>query len=146
MTCDQRDSGTPKSPVGGWSDSFYCNPAYDALYAKQASDIDPTAREATVQQMQQMLYTDMPYVVLYYADNLEAYNSAKWTGIELQGGSAFFQSGIYTYLHLDVKKDAPKPKGTSKGVLYGVGGAVLVVILVVGFVLYRRRSTADERE
>jgi peptide/nickel transport system substrate-binding protein len=146
MTCDQRDSGTPSAPVGGWSDSFYCNPAYDALYAKQAGELDFTQRQATVQQMQQMLYTDMPYVVLYFPDELEAYNSARWTGIQLQQGDAFFQSGTYTYRSVDIRKDAPKPAGTNKGVLYGAIGVVVVAILIGGFVLLRRRSSADDRE
>jgi peptide/nickel transport system substrate-binding protein len=146
MTCDQRDTGTPKAPVGGWSDSFYCNKAYDALYAQQAAQLDPTARAATVQQMQQLLYTDMPYVVLYYPDELEAYNSAKWTGVQLQQGDAFFQAGTYTYRNLDIRKNAPKPAGTNMTVVYGGIGLVVVVIVVAGVVMLRRRSSADERE
>ena len=138
MTCDQRDTGTPKNPVGGWSDSFYCNPAYDKLYAQQATELDPAQRENTVRTMQQMLYTDAPYIVLYYPDDLEAYNSAKWTGTELQpdhGGGAFFQYGLYTYLHLDVKANAPKAAGVSTGLIVGVVAAVVVVLLTAGFVV-----------
>lgn len=149
MTCDQRDTGTSKAPSAGWSDSFYCDKAYDDLYAKQASELDPAQRDATVKQMQQLLYTQAPYIVLYYPDDLEAYNSAKWTGIQFQPaheGGAFFQYGLYTYLTVDVKADAPKSGGVNAGVLIGVVAAVLLVAVVVVVLMIRRRSTADERE
>jgi len=149
MTCGQRDTGTSKAPSAGWSDSFYCNAAYDALYAKQASQLNPTERDATVKQMQQMLYTQAPYIVLYYPDDLEAYNSTKWTGIRLQpqtDGGAFFQYGLYTYLTVDVKTNAPKSGGSNTGVLIGVGAVVLVLLIGGGVLLMRRRTTADERE
>ncbi len=46
MTCDQ---------LGDWSDSWYCNEEYDALYEQQQTEIDPEARAEKVKQMQQML-------------------------------------------------------------------------------------------
>jgi len=32
------------SQWGGWSDSGYCNKAYDSLYARQAADISKASR------------------------------------------------------------------------------------------------------
>ena len=58
MTCDQR---------GNWSDSWYCNEEYDALY--DAAERRAGRREARVEmvkQMQQMLYEDSPYLVTAY--------------------------------------------------------------------------------
>ena len=40
MTCDQR---------GNWSDSWYCNEEYDALYEQQQVETDPEARAEMVQ-------------------------------------------------------------------------------------------------
>ena len=57
MTCDQR---------GGWSDSWYCNPEYDALYTQQNGATDEAARQDAVKQMQEMLFNDSPYLVLVY--------------------------------------------------------------------------------
>ena len=55
FTCDQR---------GGWSDSWYCNPEYDALYTEQNAEMDQAeARAEIVKQMQQILYEDSPYLV-----------------------------------------------------------------------------------
>jgi peptide/nickel transport system substrate-binding protein len=152
MTCDQRDTGTPSAPTAGWSDSFYCSAAYDALFKQQGQTLDPTARATIVKQMQQQLYTDAPYIVLYYADNLEAYRSDKWTGLQLQpekGGNAFFQMGTYTYRTVDVKTKAVSASdggGVGVGAWIGIVAAVVIVLGAGGFFLVRRRATADERE
>jgi peptide/nickel transport system substrate-binding protein len=150
MTCDQRDTGTSKHPISGWSDSFYCNPAYDALFKQQGQQLDPTQRAATVQQMQQMLYTEAPYIVLHYADNLEAYNGDKWTGIQIQpehGGNAFFQMGTYTYRSIDHKSNATSNGGGISASVWIVGGViVLVIVVIVLLATLRRRATVDDRE
>ena len=74
FTCSNRSYKDKGQVYANLSDSFYCNPAYDALYEKQSGQIDPAARDTTVKAMQQMLYDDMPYSVLYYYDNLQAYS------------------------------------------------------------------------
>lgn len=65
---------------GGWSDSGYCNPKYDALYSKQQLTADKTARRQIVWQMQKMLYADRPYIWLYQLDQVDA-TSPKWAGL-----------------------------------------------------------------
>ncbi len=72
LTCNQ---------FGGWSDTGYCNKQYDALYAKQAVQVDPQQRLQTVYQMQQMIAAARPYVVLAYNDALTA-TAPGWTGLE----------------------------------------------------------------
>ncbi|MGH2595386.1 MAG: hypothetical protein ACRDH7_05435, partial [Actinomycetota bacterium] len=64
---------------GDWSDSGYCNKAYDALYAKQGRTVDPAARLKIVDQMQQIVYDDRPYIVLVNNDTIDAW-SKDWTG------------------------------------------------------------------
>jgi len=71
LTCEQ---------FGGWSDTGYCNKKYDALYAKQATQINPQDRVKTVYEMQQMIHRDRPYIVLEYSDATAAW-SPKWTGL-----------------------------------------------------------------
>ena len=57
FTCDQR---------GGLSDSWYCDPAYDAMYKQQNGEMDHAKRVDIVKQMQQTLYQDSPYIVTVY--------------------------------------------------------------------------------
>ncbi len=149
FTCDQR---------GNWSDSWYCNPAYDKLYKEQHSATDQSAREATVKQMQQMLYDDAPYLNTAYNQIGEAYRSDRWEGFVPQpnpGGILLFQYGHANYLNL-------QPAGTSEGTPQAAGASsggidagqvmifLVVVVVVAGglvavLMTYRRRH-ADDRE
>ncbi len=73
MTTDQFVSG-------GWSDSGYHNPEYDQLYLDQQQAIDKTQRQQIIWKMQEMVFNDRPYIVLYYEKNLQAYRSDRFTG------------------------------------------------------------------
>ena len=75
---------------GNWSDSGYCNKAYDALYAKQASTIDEQARLDIVNQMQQMVFDDRPYIVLNYNDTINAWSN-NWDGF-VQSAQGLFSA------------------------------------------------------
>lgn len=71
VMCDQ---------YGNWSDTGYCNPEYDALYAKQAVEMDPAKRIELVHEMQQILYRDHPYIFIAQSEFIRAYKGG-WTGI-----------------------------------------------------------------
>jgi peptide/nickel transport system substrate-binding protein len=65
VTCDQ---------YGGWSDSGYCNAAYDAMYAKQGTTLDQDERRLIVYQMQQKLAKERPYIFLNYESWISAHS------------------------------------------------------------------------
>jgi peptide/nickel transport system substrate-binding protein len=65
---------------GGWSDSGYHNPAYDQLYLEQQQLVDKTARQQAIWKMQEMVFNDMPYIVLFYEELLQAYRTDRFTG------------------------------------------------------------------
>lgn len=65
---------------GGWSDSGYMNPDYDQLYLDQQVAVDPAERQKIVWEMQQMIFDDLPYVILWYEDILQAYRTDRFTG------------------------------------------------------------------
>ena len=66
---------------GGWSDTAYCNPAYDKLYQKQGVTLDPEKRQAVVWQMQKILYHDKPYIQIAQLQLIYGYRKG-WTGID----------------------------------------------------------------
>jgi peptide/nickel transport system substrate-binding protein len=68
-----------------WNDSGFCSKSYDNLYAAQSAATNPAQRQAIVYQMQQMIATDKPYLVLDYADSIEAH-STKWADLPLVAG------------------------------------------------------------
>lgn len=65
---------------GGWSDSGYHNPEYDQLYLDQQMAVDKAERQAIIHKMQEMVFNDRPYIVIYYEKLLQAYRSDRFTG------------------------------------------------------------------
>jgi peptide/nickel transport system substrate-binding protein len=65
---------------GGWSDSGYHNPEYDQLYLDQQQLVDKTERQQVIWQMQEMVFNDRPYIVLFYENLLQAYRTDRFTG------------------------------------------------------------------
>ncbi len=70
----------------GWNDSGYCNPQFDELYAQQGITVDQDARRDVIWQMQEILYTDKPYIVLVNYSVIQAYNNTKFTGFSTECG------------------------------------------------------------
>jgi peptide/nickel transport system substrate-binding protein len=167
FTCANRSYKDGDSIYANLSDSFYCNPAYDALFAQQSVETDTAKRADIVKQMQQMLYDDAPYILTYYYDNPEAYRSDRFTGFVNQPspkGAMLFQYGTWSYENIKpVTADSTPSPGTTIGqgtttpaasspnwlVIIGVG-ALIIVALVVGIVLGRGRNrdldSDDDRE
>jgi peptide/nickel transport system substrate-binding protein len=146
FTCDKRSYKDRGQIYANLSDSFYCNPEYDKLYALQAKQVDPAQRAATVKQMQKMIYDDAAYAVLYNYDDLEAYNS-KWTGFVPQptnGGVLLYQYGAWSYPHIQL---ASTGTGTNSSTGSGISTGAVVAAVVVGaallgggaFLIARRR-------
>ncbi len=78
---------------GGWSDSGYSNPEYDQLYLEQQKLLDMNERQKIVWKMQEMVFNDRPYIVLWYGNILQAYRSDRFTGfLESPLGLDSFQS------------------------------------------------------
>jgi peptide/nickel transport system substrate-binding protein len=152
FTCGQRSTKDGDSISAGWSDSFYCNPAYDALYEQQKTAVDRAQRGALARQMQEILYDDAPYVLTYYNQILEAYRKDRFTNLQRQpadGGQLVFQFGAYTYLKVEPVSAADgggRSSGPGRGLLIGAGAALGAVLLVVVIVLLTRRRSADTRE
>jgi peptide/nickel transport system substrate-binding protein len=155
FTCASRSYKDGGDIFANLSDSFYCSKAYDALFAKQAEQIDADQRAETVKAMQKMLYDDAPYVVLTYYNNLEAYRSDRFTNFKPQPvpkGSLLFQYGTYSYKSIEPvtakkKQVAAKDESSNSGIVVAsvIGGAV-VIGAAVFFGLSRRRRPESEVE
>jgi peptide/nickel transport system substrate-binding protein len=123
--------------------------------------------------MQKMLYDDVPYVVTYYYDNLEAYRSDRFTGFVGQpegSGSLLMQWGYYSYVNIEPVGSSPAPTtdptasptgapspdagggSTASGgapvlLIVGLIAAVVVIAVLITLLMRQRRSvTADDRE
>jgi peptide/nickel transport system substrate-binding protein len=161
FTCGQR---------GSWSDSWYCNPKYDALKKQQNREIDDAKRVDEIKQMQEILFEDSPYLVVAYTSDGQAFRSDRFACFVPQpkpDGILLMQYGSNNYTLLRQTKDAGDCDGVARAVganagtssatsspddgngnvmLLG-GAAVLVVLLAGGGALaFRRRATASDRE
>ena len=128
--------------IGGTSDSQYCNPEYDKLYDQQLTE-SGDQRHATLAKMQNLIYNEAPYDILYYDSNLDVYRTDRFAGWQNMpaNGTPMFTYGDLNYSLLTDAKAAGGPLGSSTLI---VGGVVLVVVVVVvaGLVISRRRRTA----
>jgi peptide/nickel transport system substrate-binding protein len=100
--------------IGISSDSQYCNPTYDALYDKQTKEAGEE-RHATMAQMQNLIYDEAVYDVLYYDANLDAYRNDRFAGWQNMpsNGTPLFTYGPLDYTLLtDASAVAPSPSVT----------------------------------
>jgi len=68
-----------------WNDTGYCSKSYDQVYQEQGAAMSPGKRQQIVYQMQRTVATQRPYLVLDYADLIEAH-SKSWAGLVTVGG------------------------------------------------------------
>ena len=101
--CDQIDN---------LSDSQYCNPEYDKLYddnSKQSGQ----ERHDTLAKMQNLIYDQAPYDILYYDSNLDVYRNdrfAGWQNMPANGTPLFTYSDLnYTLLTDATIQPSPSP-------------------------------------
>jgi peptide/nickel transport system substrate-binding protein len=90
------------SEIGSSSDSYYSNPHYDELYTQQKAESDPAKRHDILAEMQNLVYDEAPYIILYYDAELHAYRTDKfggWTNQPEDGTPLFgYGSGGYNLL------------------------------------------------
>jgi len=89
---------TDQIPTQGgiWQDAWYSNPEYDDLYRLQSTQVNLSERQATVHRMQQILYRDTPYIILWYSTGLYGVRTdtfSNWPDFTQYPGLALFGMG-----------------------------------------------------
>ncbi|HEX8870278.1 MAG TPA: ABC transporter substrate-binding protein, partial [Lentzea sp.] len=144
-TCAQRPGADGK---GGTTDAYFCDQAYDELYAKQLSEFDEGKRVEIVKQMQARFYDQVPAVVLAYENALEGYRSdhfARFPTQPAQGGVIMAQNGMWGYYGAEPAAHAAQSSRGWSG-LAAFGAAVAAMALAIVVYVRRRKATAGERE
>ncbi len=134
------------------SDTFYCDAAYDKLYAEQGRETDEAKRKQLVADMQRNLYVNAPVITLYYPKQLEA-QRASWAPLVRQpqpDGVTSRQQGRWGIMSIAPAAagdgaGGAQDDGLGTGTLIGIGA--LVAIVGAGGVLFAlrrgRRNRAD---
>jgi peptide/nickel transport system substrate-binding protein len=104
------------SEIGASSDSYYNNPHYDELFLQQRGEPDADKRKAILAEMQNLVYDEAPYHILYYDAELHAYRTDKfagWTNQPSVGGTPLFGYGSGGYTLLTDAKATPSAAPSS---------------------------------
>jgi len=137
-------SSIPKSNEAGFSDA-----TYDSLNQQMLTSTSIDAARTLSYALQNITYWQMPYLNMFYPDSLTAYSS-KWTGVDAslptEGGVFGLSPYIWNYITLTSSAAAASTTTQSVQVgggtsvwLYGVIGAVLIVIAAVIILTIRKK-------
>jgi peptide/nickel transport system substrate-binding protein len=83
------------TPPNGANRGFYSNPEVDRLIESARAETDEEKRRDAYRKIQQIAARDLPYVSLWYTDNVAVYN-ARLSGMKL------YPAGEYDFL-LDLR-------------------------------------------
>lgn len=88
--------------IGGNNEPFFSNARYDELFIAQQAEMDVNVRKEMVQEMQQIVYEEAPYIILIYSNNIQAIRSDRWTGYRQipDTGTYFFNLTSYNYINM----------------------------------------------
>ena len=131
------------SQFGLNNDYFWSNAQYDKLAVEQASTLDPQKRAQIIWQMQQIIYRQSPDILLAYPDQLQAFNTAKWTGwSQMFGGTGpawNCEGNLTSYFDLRPAALTATTSSSSNTTLIAVVVVVVIIAAGVTFVFVRRR-------
>jgi peptide/nickel transport system substrate-binding protein len=135
--------------VGGLSDSFYANPEYDRLFREQSGIFDVEARRQTIQEMVAITQRDLPYIVLTYDPNLQAYRTDRVENVEptcpAETGDILCEQAGYEPL-LSITPAAGGGSTDGGGQSPGLAIVAAIVFGAAGWILGSRSSRRSERE
>jgi len=155
--------------IGNSSDSFWCNERYDELFTLQNEATSSEERRGYMDEMQQLMYDEAPYHILFYDESLHAYRTDRFTGWQNQpeNGVPLFGYGSLGYTVITaVGAESPEPSVTGDGATPApspsgdgepdavsdttlpliIGAIAGVIVVAVGFVLMRRRGQKEDEE
>lgn len=134
--------------IGNWSDCNWSNAEYDRLYRLQGSQIDPSARQQSIWQMQQLLYRESPEIFIAYPGVISAWNVERWQGWVRAPkgdghafGTQYFDDSYLRIAHASTGDASSESPASLLITLCIVAGLVLVGAVVT---LLRRRHRRQD--
>lgn len=126
--------------VTGTSDSGFTNSTYDSLWTQLLNASTPAEAKNISNQMQQMLYNQLPYLSLVAPTSINVWSTA-YTNINSSfPGGPFGGMDYLTFIQVEPANANSTPAGSNNYVLYGIGAAILIIVGVVAAVRVRGRD------
>ncbi len=79
---------------GGTNPGGYVNEEYDALFELQSGLFDPNERREVILSMQEIAMSDAPISVLYYRDEVNAYNNERFDNFVVMTGEGLYNEWL----------------------------------------------------
>ncbi len=119
--------------IGTFSDCFWSNDTYDALYDESLAEMDVDARKDIIDDMQAILYEDAACQCVAYRDNLYAASLMNWQDYgDLAGNHMLVPETTPTWLSLRISPaDNGAPSVDVSAQFEGVAGEALAVVAVI---------------
>ncbi|MEW1548489.1 ABC transporter substrate-binding protein [Streptomyces tsukubensis] len=143
----------PATPAAtGSTDNFICDRRYDELYRAQSAEYEPTARAELVKRLQSRLYDTGWMNVVAYPNAVEAYRTDHIESITTMpeaGGNIWGQDGYWSWWSARPAAgagDGGPDDGAVRGLLLGLGAALVPAVVLGVLVVMRRRATVEDRE
>jgi peptide/nickel transport system substrate-binding protein len=131
-----------------YNDTGICDPAYDAMYTQQNTELDPEQRQSIVHDMLTRFYKGAGYIVLATSPDLQAYRTDRFEGWVRQPaeiGPVLFSNSSPSYWNLTPIEGGGSEGGLSSSAIVALALAGAIGLALVGWYLVRRR-TVEERE
>ncbi|QIM19027.1 ABC transporter substrate-binding protein [Leucobacter coleopterorum] len=134
---------------GSTSESNWCDPEFDKLYAQQRAETDSDKRAEIVIDMQKLKYDAAVNNIMYYDAKLQAYRSDRFSAPQLQpakDGVFLRQNGPWGVYSMEPLEATGSESGGGSATWWIIGGVAAVVVLGGVIIFARRRSQTDDRE
>jgi len=130
--------------IGDWNDCGYANTSYDALYDQQAKTVNMEQRQTIVNQMQDIIYKDCPYIVLYYMTAKGAYRIDTFTGFVNMPTGLLSDVNRYTLreVHLIQAESTAKKTDYTPWAIAAIG--VIVALIAIAYATMHRGGRKGE--
>lgn len=134
------------SQIGDWNDCGWANETYDELYEQQTKATDPEVRRAIIYEMQEIVYEQCPYIVLYYMSANGAYRIDEFTGFVNMPTGLLSAVNIYTLLEVHLIKG--EEQGAEADSLPWVVAiiAIVVAVVAIAYAVMKGRGKKSETE
>jgi peptide/nickel transport system substrate-binding protein len=94
---------TDEIPTGN-SETGYSNPAYDALYKQQATELNFEKRKEIIWEMQKIVFDDVVYIIPFYDQAVQAYRSDRFTSWQITEGGKLALEDITSLIKVEPVK------------------------------------------
>jgi ABC-type transport system substrate-binding protein/PKD repeat protein len=93
---------------GGWSDIYWSNATFDALYNRSLLAMDPVARKAIGDQLQSIAYESFTCQLVAYRKELYAASLSTWTGYgNWSEQFTLMPDQLYPFLYMQLSPNGP---------------------------------------